>query len=154
MFFTILPWHILYIECPFGRSYGRTYKTNLSSKHRRTEAVFHLNNRMNTLLNLKRNLNTFIRIFIRNTLVLALKISKMGVGVYFGTPCYGYALNCLFLYLVIQGTRPLFKRKQMLFILSTCSLVKKIHICLNKHETGLVYRSLLKAILHHLSCLM
>ena len=42
-----------------------------------------------------RNLNTFMRIYIRNTLILAHKISKGG-GVYFGTSCYGYALICLF----------------------------------------------------------
>ena len=53
LFFTILPGHILYVECPFGHSYGRTYKAQLSSKSRRTEAVFHLNNRLNSPLNLK-----------------------------------------------------------------------------------------------------
>ena len=47
-----------------------------------------------------------------------------GMDVYFGTPCHGYALNCLFVYLVIPGTRPLFKRKQKLFILYTCNLEK------------------------------
>ena len=58
-------------------------------------------------------MKTIIRIFIKNTAVLALKISKRGggVGVYFGTPCYGSALNCLFVYLGIQGTGPLFERK-------------------------------------------
>ena len=90
----------------------------------RTEAVFHLNSRLNASLNLKRHLTSFMRIFKRNTPVLALKISKRGMGVYFGTPCYGYALNCLFVYFVIQGTRPLFKRKQKLFILFTCNLEK------------------------------
>ena len=89
-----------------------TYKAQLSSKSRHTEAVFHLNNRLN-----KRNLNTFNRIFISNTPVLALKISKRGMGVYFGTPCYGhgYTLNCLFVYLGIPGTRPLFMRKHTRF---------------------------------------
>ena len=53
LFFTILPGHILYMECPFGHSYGRTYKAQLSSKSRRTESVFHLNNRLNAPLNLK-----------------------------------------------------------------------------------------------------
>ena len=86
-------------------------------------------------------MNTFIRIFIRNTPVLALKIGKRGVGVYFGTPCYGYALNCLFVYLVIHGTRPLFKRKQKLFIFLHATSKNEIHICSNKHETGLVSRS-------------
>ena len=59
------------MECPFGHSYGRTYKAQLSSKSRRKEAVFHFN-----------NVNTFIRIFIRNTPVLALKISKGGGRVF------------------------------------------------------------------------
>ena len=53
LFFTILPGHILYMECPYSHSYGRTYKAQLSSKSKRTEAVFHLNNRLNALLNLK-----------------------------------------------------------------------------------------------------
>ena len=118
LFFTILSGHILYTEGPFGDSYGRTYKAQLSSKSRRTEAVFLLNNRLNAALNI------FIRIFIRNTPVLDLKISKRGMGVYFGMPCYGYALNCLFVYLVIPGTRALFMRRQKLFILLTCNLEK------------------------------
>ena len=118
LFFTILPGHILYIECLFGHSYGRTYKTLLSSKSRCTEAVFHLNNRLNAAVNLKKEHS--IRIYIKNTSVLALKTSKRGVGVYFGMPCYGYVLNCL----IIPGTRPLFKRKQKLFILFTCNLEK------------------------------
>ena len=51
--FTILPRHNLYMECSFGHSYGRIYKAQLSSKSRRTEAVFHLNNGLNAALNLK-----------------------------------------------------------------------------------------------------
>ena len=68
------------MECPFAHSYGRPYKAQLSSKSIRTDTVLHLNNRLNAPLNLKRNLKTFIyvRIFIRNTPVLALKISKRG----------------------------------------------------------------------------
>ena len=80
LFFTILPGHILYIEGAFWHSYGRTYKAQLSSKSMRTEAVFHLNSRLNAPLYLKRHLNTFIRIFTRNTSVIALKISKKGGG--------------------------------------------------------------------------
>ena len=53
LFFKILPGNILYMKCPFGHSNGRTYKAQLSSKSRRTEAVFHLNNRLNSPLNLK-----------------------------------------------------------------------------------------------------
>ena len=41
------------MEGPFGHFNGRTYKAQLSSKSRRTEAVFHLNNRLNAPLNLK-----------------------------------------------------------------------------------------------------
>ena len=77
-FFTILPGHILYMEVAFWHSYGRTYKAQLSSKSMRTEAVFHLSSRLNAPLNLKRHLNTFIRIFTINTPVLALKIRKRG----------------------------------------------------------------------------
>ena len=54
-FFTILPGHILYMEFPFEHSYGRTYLVHLSSKHKRKEAVLHLNDGMNVLLNLKEN---------------------------------------------------------------------------------------------------
>ena len=53
LFFTILPGHILYMECPFGHSCGRTYKAQLSSKSRRTEAVFQMDNRLNAPLNFK-----------------------------------------------------------------------------------------------------
>ena len=53
LFFTILPGLILYMECPFGHSYGRAYKAQLSSKNRRTEAVLYLNNRLDAPLNLK-----------------------------------------------------------------------------------------------------
>ena len=73
LFFIIILGHILYTKCPFGHSYDRTYKAQLSSKSRRTKAVFLLNNRLNAPLNLK-------NIFIRNTPVLALKISKGGGG--------------------------------------------------------------------------
>ena len=45
---TFYTWNAL-----FGHSNGRTYKAQLSSKSRRTEAVFHLNNRLNAPLNLK-----------------------------------------------------------------------------------------------------
>ena len=45
----------LYMEYPFGYLHGRTYLAQLSSKNRRTEADFHLNNRLNVPLNLKEN---------------------------------------------------------------------------------------------------
>ena len=79
-----------------------------------------------------------MRIFISSKPVLALKISKSGVGVYLGTACYGYALHCLFVYLVEQGTCPLFKNsKDYLFYLHASSK-NEIQICSNKHETCLV----------------
>ena len=53
LIFIILPGCILYMECSFGHSYGRTYKDQLSSKSRCTKAVFHLNIRLNASLNLK-----------------------------------------------------------------------------------------------------
>ena len=76
LFFTILPGHILYMECTFGNSYGRTYKAQLSSKSRGIKAVLC----SSKLKNFKRNLNTFIRIFFINTPVLALKSVKRGGG--------------------------------------------------------------------------
>ena len=36
---------------PFGHSHGRTYKSQLSNKSRRTEVVFHLNYKLNAPLN-------------------------------------------------------------------------------------------------------
>ena len=52
LFFTVLPWHILYMGYPFGHLYVRSYLAQLSSKNRRTEAVVHLNNRLNVSLDL------------------------------------------------------------------------------------------------------
>ena len=43
------------MEYPFEYLYGRTYQTQLSNKNRRSEAVFHLNNRLNVPLSLKEN---------------------------------------------------------------------------------------------------
>ena len=55
--------------------------TNMSSKNRCPEAVFHLNNRMNVPLNLKG------RLFVMNDNPgLALKIILGGGGMYFGMP--------------------------------------------------------------------
>ena len=70
-------------------------------------------------LNLKENF-TLKYVFLEDTPVLALKISKKGVGVYLGPPCYGYALNCHFVYLAIPGTRPSCMKKQNLFVLIIC----------------------------------
>ena len=90
-------------------------KPNCQAKTGAQKLVFIFNNILNSPLNLRGIWRVLNAIFIRNTPVIALKICKRGVGVYFGTSCYGYALNCLFVYLVILGTRPLFKRKQKLF---------------------------------------
>ena len=40
----------------------------------------------------------------------------MGVGVYFGTQCYSFALKCLFVYIVIQETRPYLRESVIYFI--------------------------------------
>ena len=53
LFFTILPGHILYMEFPFVHSYAILYKAQLSSKSMRTDAVLHLNNKLNAPLNLE-----------------------------------------------------------------------------------------------------
>ena len=45
---------------------------------------------------------------------------------YFGTLCYGYALSCLFVYLVIHGTRPLFKKKAKVFLFFFCMQPRKM----------------------------
>ena len=42
---------------------------------------------------------------MKDTPVLALKTIKIGVGVYFGTSFYGYALNCHFVYLTTLWTK-------------------------------------------------
>ena len=43
-------------------------------------------------------MQTLKRIFIKDTPVLALKILKRGMGVYFGSPFHGYVLNCHFIW--------------------------------------------------------
>ena len=40
LLFITRPGHILYMECQFRHSYGRTYKAQLSSKRKRTDADF------------------------------------------------------------------------------------------------------------------
>ena len=60
------------------------------------------------------------------------------MGVYFGPTCYGYALNRHFVSVAIPGTRPLFMRNQILLFYLFATLKIEIHICSNKHETGLV----------------
>ena len=46
-----------------------------------------------------------MRIFLKDTHVLDLKISKKGIGMHLGPPWYDYALNCHLVYLAIPGTR-------------------------------------------------
>ena len=65
-----------------------------------------------------------MRIFLEDTPVLALKISKKGVGMYSGPPCYGYVLNCHLVYVAIPGTRPLCMKNQNLFVLFICNRKK------------------------------
>ena len=81
-----------------------------------------------------------MRIFLEDTPILALKISKKGVGMYLGPPCYGYAINCHLVCLAIPGTCLLCMKKQKLFVTAK----SEIHICSNKHETCLVKRLFLK----------
>ena len=67
---------------------------------------------------------------------------------YFGTQCYSFALKCLFVYIVIQETRPYLREsKSYLFYLHATSK-NEIHICSNKHETGLVISSRQTVILY------
>ena len=56
---------------------------------------------------------------------------------YFRPPCYGFASSCHFVYLAIQGARPLFMRKQNVFAFFVTAL-SEIHICSNNHETDLI----------------
>ena len=53
-----------------------------------------------------------------------------------GPPCPGYALNCRFC-LAIPMTHQLLLRKQNL-LYKYAPAENEIHICSNKHETGLV----------------
>ena len=45
---------------------------------------------------------------------------------------------CHVVYLAIPGTRPLFIRRQNLFVLNIPNAKIEIRICSNKHEAGLV----------------
>ena len=75
---------------------------------------------------------------MQDTPNLALNHIK-GVGMYFWPLCYGNALNCHFVYLAIPGTPPLLIRKQKCLIYLYATAKSEIHICSNKHETGLVF---------------
>ena len=54
LFFEIFPRHTLYMEYPFGYAYVELISP-VSSKNRRKEADFHLDNRLNVPLNFKQN---------------------------------------------------------------------------------------------------
>ena len=63
------------------------------------------------------------------------------MGVYYGAPCHGYALNYHFVYLVIPGTRPSRVRKRIYLFYLYATIKSEIHICSNKYmyETSLVH---------------
>ena len=73
LFFTILPGHILCMETPFGTSILELIKPSCQAKTGTQMVFFHLNNRMNFPLYLKK-VHTYIHIFMKDTPVLALKI--------------------------------------------------------------------------------
>ena len=67
------------------------------------------------------------------------EISKEGGGYVFCDAVLWLCFKLLFFYLVIPGTRPFLRgNKSKLFYLHATSK-NEIHICSNKHETGLVY---------------
>ena len=59
---------------------------------------------------------------------------------YFGKPCYVYGLKCLFVYLVLPGTRPLFRRKQKLlkfyFIYMQPRIIKFTFVQINMKQVS------------------
>ena len=61
---------------------------------------------------------------MKNTTGMALKIIQRGVRMYFWLLCYGYALNCYFVYLALPGTRPLSMGKRKHFVLLICNWKK------------------------------
>ena len=54
------------------------------------------------------------------------------MGVYFGKPCYGYALNCL------HTTPVILENAKVIYFIYMQPQNNEIHICSNKHEIGLV----------------
>ena len=79
------------------------------------EAGFHLNNRLNVPLNLKRKLHFMYTFLLKMHATELFKISK-GVGMYFVVPSHGYALNCCILFETTRD-RLLLIRKQNWFAL-------------------------------------
>ena len=77
-----------------------------AKQNRRTEAVLHLNNRLTVPLKEKENCKVKYVFHPRFSSYNHFK----GMGVYFVSPCYGYALNCHFVYLTLPGIRPLVMR--------------------------------------------
>ena len=72
MFLKFFSGHILYMKYP----YGHLSMVELFKQNRRTEAVFHLYNRLIVPLNIKEicTLKYNVRFFMKDTPVLALKI--------------------------------------------------------------------------------
>ena len=65
--------------------------------------LFHLNNRMIVPINFNKYGTLIYACPWKNTPVLTLKIIYGGLSMYFGPPCYGYALNCHFVSWPYQG---------------------------------------------------
>ena len=123
LFFTILPGHIYTWSTHLGTCMVELIKPSCQAKNRRIEAVFHLNNTVNVSLNFKKKLH-IVRIFMKDTPILALKIIERGWAKLlkggWGYICGHHVmvmLNCHFVYLAIPATCPLLMRKQNLFVL-------------------------------------
>ena len=90
----------------------------MSRKNR--EAVFHFNNRLNIPLYIKEKCTLkCIRNFTEDA-----SFYLKDMGVYFGSLCYGNALNCHSAFLAIPGTRLLFIKKHFFLILFICNCKK------------------------------
>ena len=76
---------------------------------------------------------------MNDTFVLALKIIKSEVVVYFGLWCYEYALNFLFVYWPYQGHVGYLEESKMCLFCLYAATKSGIHACANEHETGLVH---------------
>ena len=57
---------------------------------------------------------------------------------YFGKPCYGYALNCLLSIWSYNGHSCYLSESKSYLLYLHATSKNGIHICSNKHETGLV----------------
>ena len=75
-FFKILPRHTLYMRYPFGHLYGKNLLSPFSKQKQAHIGCFSFESPSK----LKRKYHTSKRIFLEDAPVLALKISKNGVG--------------------------------------------------------------------------